>query len=295
MIEYEQVRSVQADISYLAPGSHINRRFVAPGVEVNTGTYEKHRMEVRDGRSIAEQFSLDKHGFVIARHNSAVRDFFDSKEVDAVYPDEVVQVVRRLTGADRVATRGWMVRTSGDRGKRQRKVVGYTHSGGVQPPASEAHVDFSPEVADRMARQIFAQEFSGDKSYTRFIASSLWRTFSPPPQDWPLALCDGSTVATDDGTTNALVIVDAIPDRATMLGDWPEEKTAIKAAIFRHNPKHRWWYFSNMHRDEVILLKFHDSDRNSVLRVPHTAFRDTSFPNAHPRESIEFRTFAYFL
>lgn len=32
MSEYEQVRSVRADISYLAPGSHINRRFVAPGV-----------------------------------------------------------------------------------------------------------------------------------------------------------------------------------------------------------------------------------------------------------------------
>ena len=291
----EQVRSVSADISYLAPGSDINRRFVAPGVEVNTGTYEKHRMEVLDGRNIAEQFSLDEHGFVIARHKSAVRDFFDSREVDAVYPDEVIWIVRQLTGADRVATRGWMVRTSGDRGKRQRKVVGYTHSGGVQPPASEAHVDFSPEVADRMARQIFAQQFPAEKTYTRFIASSLWRTFSPPPQDWPLALCDGSTVSIDDGTTNTLIIVDAIPDRATMLGDWPAEKTTIKAAIFRHNPKHRWWYFSNMQRDEVILLKFHDSDRNSVLRVPHTAFRDTSFADASPRESIEFRTFAYFL
>lgn len=295
MSNYGEVRSVQADISYLAPGSHINRRFVAPGVEVNTGTYEKHRMEVRDGRNISEQFTLDKHGFVIARHESAIGDFLDAKEVDANYPEEVAKTVRCLTGADLVAARGWMVRTSGDLGKRQRKVVGYTHSGGIQPPASEAHVDFSPEVAERMAKQIFAQQFPGERPYTRFIASSLWRAFSLLPQDWPLALCDGSTVAADDGTTNTLIIVDAIPDRVTMLGDWPEEKTAIKAAIFRHNPKHRWWYFSNMHRDEVILLKFHDSDRNSVQRVPHTAFQDRSFPDARPRESIEFRTFAYFL
>ncbi len=292
---HEQVRSVQADISYLAPGSHINRRFAAPGSEVSTETYEKHCMEVRDGRSIRESFSLDTQGFLLARHKSAVGDFFDKKEVDAVYPDEVVQIVRQLTGADLVAQRGWMIRTSDEPEKPRRKVVGYTHSGGVQPPASEAHVDYSPEVAERMAQQIFAQDSPGEKAYTRFIASSLWRAFSAPPQDWPLAICDGSTVTLDDGTTNTLIIVDAIPDHATMLGHWPEEKTTIKAAIFRHNPKHRWWYFSNMQRDEVILLKFHDSDHSSVLRVPHTAFHDTSFPDAHPRLSIEFRTFAYFL
>lgn len=292
---HREGRSVWADISYLAPCSHINRRFAAPGAEVNTGTYEMHRMEVRDGRGISEQFSLDRQGFVLARHESAVRDFFDKEEVDAVYPDEVEEIVRRLTGADLVAKRGWMVRTSGDRANTQRKVPGYTHSGGVQPPASEAHVDYAPEQAERMARQIFAQDFPGEKGYARFIASSLWRTFSTPPQDWPLALCDGSTVAREDGTTNALIVVDAIPDRDAMYGDWPGEETAIKAAIFRHNPKHRWWYFSSMHRDEVILLKFHDSDSNSALRVPHTAFHDPSFPDAHPRSSIEFRTFAYFL
>ena len=46
---------------------------------------------------------------------------------------------------------------------------------------------------------------------------------------------------------------------------------------------------------EVILLKFHDSDPSSVLRVPHTAFHDTSFADARTRESIEYRSFAYFL
>jgi hypothetical protein len=50
-----------------------------------------------------------------------------------------------------------------------------------------------------------------------------------------------------------------------------------------------------MERDEVVLLKFHDSDRSKACRVPHTAFRDPSFPDARPRESIEFRTFAYFI
>ncbi len=252
-------------------------------------------VKIQDGRSIKDLFGLDSHGFMLAQHKSSITDFFDSEQVDAVYPQEVTAVVKQLTGADRVALRGWMVRTSGDLSKRQRKLIGYTHQGGIQPPASDAHVDYMPDRAESMAKVIYKESFADEKRYSRFIATSLWRTFSPPPQDWPLALCDGSTVGADEGTPNALIIVDEIPDRETMLGDLPEAETAITATVFHYNPNHRWWYFSNMQRDEVVLLKFYDSDKTSTCRVPHTAFRDRSFPDAHIRESIEFRTFAYFL
>lgn len=289
------IRTVEAHISYLAQGSFINRRFVAPGKEVNTGTYELHRMQVSDGRPIKDQFNLDSHGFLLAEDKSAVNNFFNNEEVDTVYPNEVTELVKRLTGADLVVPLGWMVRTSGDLDKHQREVVGYTHKGGIQPPAADAHVDFMPDRAEIAGRELYKQHFSGEQPFTRFIASSLWRCFSDPPQDWPLALCEGSSVGADEGTPNSLIIVDEIPDEETMLADLPEEETAMTAAIFRYNPRHRWWYFSNMTRDEVLLFKFHDSDKSRAWRVPHTAFRDTSFADALQRESIEFRTMAYFL
>ncbi len=288
-----EIRSVDAQISFLSHGSNINRRFVAPGAEMNTGTYELHPMKVHDGRDIKDRFNLDDNGFVLATHKSAVVDFMDKEEVDSIYSQEVTEIVKQLTGANLAVSRGWMVRTSGHLPKRE--VVGYTHQGGVQPPAADAHVDFIPETAERIARQTFEDNFPDEKPYSRFIASSLWRTFSEPPQDWPLALCDGGTVGADEGTPNSLVIVDELPDREAMLAPIPDEDLAIKAAVFRHNPDHRWWYFSNMHRDEVILLKFHDSDETKACRVPHTAFHDPSFPDANPRESIEVRTIAYFL
>lgn len=287
-----QIRCVEADISYLAAGSLINRRFVAPGEEVNTGTYEYHRVAVRDGRAIKDRFNLDGNGFVLAEHVSAVTDFHDSKQIDDLYTREVTEIVKKLTGADRVVSRGWMIRTSGE--LPERKVVGYAHQGGIQPPAADAHVDFTPATAERIARRTYEENFPDEKPYSRFIASSLWRTFSPPPQDWPLALCDGASVGLEEGTPNTLVIVDEIPDRETMLADIPDEDEAIRAAIFHYNPEHRWWYFSNMNRDEVVLLKFHDSDDTKAIRVPHTAFHDPSFPDASPRESIEVRTIAYF-
>jgi hypothetical protein len=46
--------------------------------------------------------------------------------------------------------------------------------------------------------------------------------------------------------------------------------------------------------DEVILIKFFDSDFGRAWRCPHTAFRDTSRTHANPRRSIEFRGIAYF-
>ena len=49
-----------------------------------------------------------------------------------------------------------------------------------------------------------------------------------------------------------------------------------------------------MNRDEVLLIKFHDSRRERPWRVPHTAFYDDSLSNTQLRESIEFRSIAYF-
>lgn len=288
------VRAVEAQINYVARGSFVNRRFVAPGIEHNTGRYEAHRVSIRDGRGIEDRFSLDVQGFVLAERPSAVTDFFARERVDEIYPGEVMETVKSLTGATRVAPLGWMVRTSGDMSRHRQETVGYTHRGSVQPPAGEAHVDFTPARAGPLARTIYEKTFPDGKGYSRFIASSLWRTFSDPPQDFPLALCDARSVRPDEGTPNTMFVVDRLPDEKEMLREMPNESSAPAAAIFHYNPDHRWWYFSNMTRTEVLLFKFHDSDSSRALRTPHTAFHDPSFPNAHTRESIEFRTFAYF-
>lgn len=291
----QEIRTVETRINYLAPGSYINRRFVAPGEEVNTGKYEAHTVLVRDGSAIKDQFSLNNHGFVLAKHKSNVSDFFNKAEVDAVYPNEVVELVKQLTGADCVAPLGWMARTSGDLSQFQHQTVGYTHQGGVQPPAGEAHVDMTPGRAGSMAEAVYKKFFPGGKPYRRFIASSLWRAFSPPPHDWPLAVCECHSVGREEGTPNTMFIVDKLPSREEMLAAIPDEDKAMAADIFHYNPQHRWWYFPDLDRDQVLMFKFYDSDQSRAWRVPHTAFLDTSFTDSHVRESIEYRTVAYFL
>jgi hypothetical protein len=78
--EPRRTRTVEADLSFVAPGSAINRRFVASGEEVNTGHYEMHSVQIGDARDAAGDFTLDGNGFVLARHESAITDFHDSAE-----------------------------------------------------------------------------------------------------------------------------------------------------------------------------------------------------------------------
>jgi hypothetical protein len=148
--------------------------------------------------------------------------------------------------------------------------------------------------AHRRARLLLERAGRGDLKYRRFIASSLWRPFSEPPHDWPLAVCDGSSVTDDEGVPNLMLVVDAIPDPEAMSDELADTSSLPAAYVFHFNPNHRWWFFPDMTRDEVILLKLYDSDHSGAWRVPHTAFHHTTQTGARPRESIEFRTIAYF-
>jgi len=281
-IEEPAVDGVRAELNYLARGSRINRRYVAPGAEINTGQYEPHRVLIRNGRPLQETFTLDRHGFVIARRPTQIADFTDKAEVDARCPGEVVGIVQQLTGATRVAPLGWVLRrpapTSTD----------------VQPPAADVHVDMTHERAHRLAQRLYAEAVPGGPGFKRFIASSLWRCFSEPPQDWPLTVCDAASVDPGEGVPNTLVRVPVLPEGAALTEELPGEEGLPAAYVFHFSPRHRWWYFPDMTRDEVMLIKFHDSDHSRAWRVPHSAFRDPTRPAARARESIEFRTVAYF-
>ncbi len=98
----------------------------------------------------------------------------------------------------------------------------------------------------------------------------------------------------EEGTHNTKVDVDEIPTGDALFAPIEGEENMTAATIFHHSPAHRWWYFPDMTADEVIFIKFYDSDHSKAWRCPHTAFRDTTRPDARERRSIEFRGIAYF-
>jgi hypothetical protein len=272
---------IRTTIDYLIPTSRINRRFWAPGRELNTGQYAPQEVIVRNAR-LAGPFSLDEHGFCLGTHHTDITDWEHNYGAQAPYASQVCDVATRLSGADVVVPMGGMIRSSG------------ATSATVQPPAAEAHVDFTQSCAERIARTIYGKAHPDGPGYDRFIAFSLWRALSPPPQDMPLALCEGRSVRDDEGTHNTKVDVMEIPEGDARFAPIPGEENMAAATIFHHSPDHRWWYFPDMTPDEVLFIKFYDSDHTTAWRCPHTAFRDASRPQAHERRSIEFRAIAYF-
>jgi hypothetical protein len=279
-----RAHALEAEINYLAPGSHINRRYVAPGAELNTGRYESCRVLIRNARTAIEPPTLDSHGFALAKHRSMVRDFRDTAEIEQCYPAEGVELVKQLTGAPIVVPLGWVRRSALTSGGSQ-----------LQPPASDVHVDMTEDRAARLARALYEKSCPQQPPFKRFLASSLWRCFSGPPQDWPLAVCDGRSVdPRADGVPNIMVRVAELPDLAAIPIELPDEASLPAAWVFRFNPTHRWWYFPDMTPEEVILLKLHDSDHSRTWLAPHTAFRDGHCGATRPRESIEMRSVAFF-
>jgi hypothetical protein len=119
----------------------------------------------------------------------------------------------------------------------------------------------------------------------RYAHYNVWRVLTPPPQDIPLAVCDARSVSTSD-------LVDA--DLITDTPGTPE--SSIVLVLLRYSPCHRWSYFSNMDRDEVLVFKSYDSDPDQPRQVPHSAFKNPACPpGIAPRASIEMRATAFWL
>ena len=272
---------VAAKINYLLPTSRINRRFWAPGEEYNTGLYAPYDVVIRNARR-AGPFTLDAHGFEMATYPTDIVDWEANYGRDSAYAQQVSDIAMAMTGADLVVPMGGMLRCSG------------LTSANVQPPAAEAHVDFNGHSANRIAEMMYRKARPDGVGYDRFICFSLWRPLSPPPQDMPLALCEGGSVRDNEGTANTKVDVDEIPTGDALFAPIEGEENMAAATVFHHSPNHKWWYFPDMTDEEVIFIKFHDSDHSRAWRAPHTAFRDTSRPDANERRSMEFRSVAFF-
>ena len=63
---------IDADLSFITPRSKVNRRYVSPGKDVNTGVYETKKVKIHDARPIQSDCTLDNHGFQLIDSPSSV-------------------------------------------------------------------------------------------------------------------------------------------------------------------------------------------------------------------------------
>lgn len=270
----ESLPFVTAELNYLAPTSGKPRTYAydpPPGEPKSTNLPEPHQVPIFDGRLIAKNFSLDREGFELVRHPTAVKNFYDEAEIKRVYYPAVEAFMRATLKADRVVIFDHTVRKRVDGAADIR-------SSGPRQPATRVHVDQTLSSGPNRVHEHVPEE-AEELLKGRVQVINLWRPIRGPVRDAPLAMADGSTVAPDDLIASDLIY----PNRRG-------ETYSVK-----YNPNHRWFYFPEMTADEALLLKCYDSATDGRTRFgPHTAFVDpTTPPDTPPRESIEIRALVF--
>jgi hypothetical protein len=235
-------------------------------------------MEIEDVRPIRSRLSLDREGIFLADAPTRVRDFRDREAAWPAYAAELEEAVKFVTGARKVVISGAWVHRHSDRSERFGEP-------GTTFPGRYAHTDYSDESGPAAARQWLGEDPDADELFKgRFAIFNLWRPLSEPPQDCPLCVADATTVEAKDLVISHIV-----------LGPTPEREMRIQTNMVAFNPNHRWVYFPNMRRDELLLFRGYDSDPARFRRVPHTAFdHPGAGEDAPPRESIDIRCVAFF-
>lgn len=266
---------VEAAVEYLGPMTE-RPRFHMGDEARDRNVLDIVTVPICDIRPEQGRLSLDREGFVVVPHRSSVANFRDPEEIGRVYGPELERVLREVTGAAKVVVmRGGVVRLA------QRSPE--FGAPGTTYPAKSVHSDYTPTSGPAVAAGVLAPEEAETWLGRRYAIFSLWRALSPPPQDVPLALCDALSVAPSDVVLSDVVI--GLPGR----------EITFEGACFRHNPAHRWCYFRDMHRDELLIIKAYDTDDSRSWRVPHTGFLDPSAPaDAPPRQSMDIRAVAFF-
>ncbi len=261
------IEVVNARLNYLAEATPkpINYAYDPPAaVPRRSGKYIQQSVVVRNGREELSKLSLDANGFVLTEHETAVKDFYDLDEVKSVYYPEVERLLKRVVVIFDHIVRNPLLAERGEKGARS--------------PAKFVHNDYTFKSAPRRVRDLLPEE--ADRLLkNRFAEINVWRAIRGPIESAPLALCDAHSLGAED-----IVPIDLV---------YRERVGEIYG--FLYNPKHRWYYFPRLERNEAILLKCYDSmDDGRARFTAHTSFDDpNSPPNGAPRESIEGRALVF--
>lgn len=264
---------LMAEIAYTVDTGEklVNETYGPNNIRRNTtGTWDRRRVGIHNGRPYAAGFELDRNGFILVEHNTAVKDFFDPQQLKSVYYAEVAQLIKKMSGASRVVVFDHTLR-SGDEAEREAKLV--------REPVLSAHNDYTEWSGPQRVRDLLPDE-ADDILKRRFAIIQVWRAINQPIQSNPLALVDAQSVAFED----LLIAERRYPNRVG------------QTYRLRYNPAHRWFYFPEMRREEALVFKVFDSALDGRARfTAHTAIDDPeSPPGAPPRQSIEARALALF-
>ncbi len=228
---------------------------------------------VHDARPVSKELSIDREGFALVKHATQWAHLRDPEDLRKTYLYEMLPMIKAMSGADWVIPRdeGLLIRraASSDPGNKAGAKV-----------STVLHKDYTKVSAETLVGMV---SHMLPRPYRRMAIIQTWRSLSPGPQDFPLMLCDSQTVASAE-----------IHEVDTVIGPPNVATNIFESGVALHSTNHRWYYFSNMQVDEVIVIKGYDSELKESMNSLHGSFDNRKrFPDAISRVSVEARYFAF--
>jgi hypothetical protein len=106
-------------------------------------------------------------------------------------------------------------------------------------------------------QSLFLSIFSD--SYKILILCSVWRPLHHAVEDWPLTLCDGTTITYDDLLSTDVVREDF------------EEHVGSNMFVM-HRETSRWYYISKQKPNEAWIFKQFDTNEGAMARCTFAHF-----------------------
>jgi hypothetical protein len=251
-------------------------------------TYDPREVAIADARGLSPSLSVE--GFMLVADPLSGIDLRDAAVRDGAYLVHLEERICAATGAQRLVSDVSNIRLP--------------DPDAFQVALRTVHADYTADSARRLLsaswdRRLDAEEGLADtaaliaasldaspgaRRYSRVLAINAWRPISDPPHDLPLALCASDSIDPADVR------------EADFLEEYSEmARYADELSLCRADPRHRWYQFSSMRQDELLLFVEHDFARPNRPPVMHSAFADPYCPSsAVGRASVEVRTFAFF-
>jgi len=213
------------------------------------GKYQEHKMTIYQRPRHRRSFSLEREGFILVNHETKMTNFYDENEIRDLYYKETEELVKRTSGAKRVVVFDHTLRSADEAMREEKQISG---------PVRHAHNDYTDWSGPQRVRDLLPDE-AEELLKRRFAIVQTWRPINKPVQREPLAIADARSIGTKELVASARIYPDRVGETAHMT----------------FNPDHVWYYFPNMQRNEAIVFKTFESERDGRARwTAHCAFDD---------------------
>ncbi len=250
-----------------------------PEAAKNASLYNiKKTQPVCDARGVPDDaVVLDEQGFKLYQAPTALQvrgvadsDWYNRDIVDSIYLQECADLICKATGATRAIPFDYVLRNR--KLAKEGKAAGYGNG---------PHNDHTLVSGPRRVREMLGPEAVNDEVMQhRFALMNVWRRWDGG-NDWPLGACSYPSLDYQR---------DMVPT------DLVYKHRTGETYMVRPSDSHRFFWWSDMTKDEAVVLKIYDSDPNVARGSLHTGFR---LPDSHrnmndpTRESMEVRLMVF--